>query len=62
MLEAAFAEGIHELPALVAALNEAGLQTPDGEAWTADNFPPAMQRLGDTAGSGSSGFGSSGAG
>ena len=62
VLEAAFAEGIHELPALVAALNEAGLQTPDGEAWTADNFPPAMQRLGDTAGSGSSGFGSSGAG
>ena len=62
VLEAAFAEGIHELPALVAALNEAGLQTPDGEAWTADNFPPAMQRLGDSAGSGSSSSGSSGAG
>ena len=61
-LEAAFAEGIHELPALVAALNEAGLQTPDGETWTADNFPPALQRLGDPAGSGSSSSGSSGAG
>ena len=61
-LEAAFAEGIHELPALADALNEAGLQAPDGEAWTADNFPPAMQRLGDPAGSGSSSSGSSGAG
>ena len=61
-LEAAFAKGIQELPALAEALNEAGLQTPDGEAWTADNFPPAMQRLGDSASSGSSGSGSSGAG
>ncbi len=51
-LEAAFAEGIHELPALAAALNDAGLRTPDGAAWTADNFPPAMQRLGDPAGAG----------
>ncbi len=56
-LEAAFAEGIHELPALAAALNDAGLRTPDGEAWTADNFPPAMQRLGDPAGPDPSGAG-----
>ena len=56
-LEAAFAEGIHELPALAAALNGAGLHTPDGEAWTADNFPPAMQRLGDPAGPDPSGAG-----
>ena len=48
-LEAAFAAGIHDLPALAAALNEAGLKTPDGEAWTEDNFPAAMQRLGDPA-------------
>ncbi len=50
-LEAAFAEGIHELPALAAALNGAGLQTPDGDAWTEANFPAAMQRLGNPAGS-----------
>ena len=59
-LEAAFAEGIHELPALAAALNDAGLHTPDGEAWTAANFPAAMQRLGDPAGSGPSGSDTSG--
>lgn len=49
-LEAAFAGGIHDLPALAAALNEAGLHTPDGETWTAANFPAAMQRLGDPSG------------
>lgn len=56
-LEAAFAAGIRALPDLVASLNEAGLQTPDGEAWTANNFPPVMQRLGNPAGSGPSGAG-----
>ena len=55
-LEAAFAAGIHDLPALAAALNEAGLATPDGEAWTEANFPAAMQRLGNPAGSGPSEF------
>ena len=59
-LEAAFAEGIHELPTLVAALNDAELHTPDGEIWTADNFPPAMQQLGDPPGSGPAGSGPSG--
>ena len=65
-LEAAFAAGIHDLPALAAALNEAGLKTPEGEAWTEGNFPAAMQRLGDPAQSGVSGpgagSGASGAG
>ncbi len=61
-LEAAFAAGIHDLPALAAALNEAGLMTPDGEAWTEANFPAAMQRLGDPAQSGMSGPGAAGAG
>ena len=56
-LEAAFAAGIHELPALAAALNEAGFKTPDGEAWTEANFPAAMQRLGDPAGPGAPGAG-----
>lgn len=56
-LEAAFAAGVHELPDLAAALNEAGLRTPDGEAWTEANFPAAMKRLGDPAGSGASGAG-----
>ena len=51
-LEAAFADGIHDLPALATALNEAGLQTPDGEAWTAANFPAALRRLGDPSGAG----------
>ena len=61
-LEAAFAAGIHDLPALAAALNEAGLATPDGEAWTEANFPAAMQRLGNPAGSGPSEFDSAGTG
>ncbi len=61
-LEAAFAAGIHDLPALAAALNEAGLKTPDGETWTEANFPAAMQRLGDPAQSGMSGSGAAGAG
>ena len=61
-LEAAFAAGIHDLPAVAAALNEAGLKTPDGEAWTEANFPAAMQRLGDPAQSGMSGSGAAGAG
>ncbi len=61
-LEAAFAAGIHDLPALAAALNEAGLKTPDGEAWTEANFPAAMQQLGDPAQPGTAGSGASGAG
>ncbi|MDE0150782.1 MAG: hypothetical protein OXM58_20690 [Rhodospirillaceae bacterium] len=61
-LEAAFAAGIHDLPAVAAALNEAGLKTPDGETWTEANFPAAMQRLGDPAQSGMSGSGAAGAG
>lgn len=61
-LEAAFAAGVHELSGLAAALNEAGLKTPAGEAWTANNFPAAMRRLGDPAQSGMSGSGTSGSG
>lgn len=36
----------HELPEIVAGLNEMGLQTPDGRPWTEASFTEEMQRLG----------------
>lgn len=45
-LEDMFSKGIHELADIVATLNEKGLKTPDGEAWTEQNFPPIMEQLG----------------
>ena len=44
-IEAAFARGIHDLPGLVAALNHAGIATPQGEPWTEQNFAPLMNAL-----------------
>lgn len=45
-LEEIFGQGLHDLPAIVAALNAQGLKTPDGEAWTEENFADSMERLG----------------
>lgn len=33
-IERAFAAGIHDLPGLVQALNDSGLASPSGQAWT----------------------------
>jgi len=44
-LEAAFEKGIHELPALVAALNETDVRTPAGESWTEARFESVMKQL-----------------
>jgi hypothetical protein len=45
-LERAFAQGIHELDALVAYLNTAGPSGPDGQPWTSTSFEQEMARLG----------------
>lgn len=45
-LEAAFADGVHELSALVARLNADGIKAPDGGAWTEAGFERAMKALG----------------
>ena len=45
-LRAIFADGISELPAIVARLNRAGLVTAAGGAWTEAAFVSEMARLG----------------
>ena len=45
-LEAAFAAGHLELPALVEALNRAGVAAPDGAPWTEERYRAEMRRLG----------------
>lgn len=47
-LEAAFARGIHDVPGLAAALNQAAIATPSGERWTEQNFPTVMRELAET--------------
>jgi len=42
-----FASGSHELPAIVAGLNNLGLNAPDGEPWDETRFRSEMRRLGD---------------
>ena len=44
-LEAAFSEGVTELPALVARLNAAGMRTPHGDLWTEHNLEPTLRSL-----------------
>lgn len=43
--ETVFGEGITDLDALIARLNELGVGTPDGEAWTSESFQAHMRRL-----------------
>ena len=45
-IERAYAAGIHDLPGLVAHLNEAGPAGPNGQPWTADSYCKEMARLG----------------
>ena len=45
-IEAAFADGAWDLPALIARLNADGLRAPDGTVWTEARFRVEMQRLG----------------
>ena len=44
-LEAAFAAGTSDIDALVARLNDDGLRTPEGEAWTVERFQAVIARL-----------------
>jgi len=45
-LQEIFAEGIYELPGIVAALNERGVRSASGMGWTEDSFAAEMARLG----------------
>ena len=45
-LEAIFAKGIDELPAVVRELNSAAVRDRDGNAWTEESFQAEMKRLG----------------
>lgn len=46
-LEAAFAGGVHDLAAVVEALNRTGPRPPAGGAWTEESFQREIARLGD---------------
>ena len=41
-----FAAEIYDLPGIVAKLNDKGLTTEDGAAWTEESFQSEMKRLG----------------
>jgi len=45
-IEAAFGQGHHELPALVAALNASRIRPQEGGAWTEEGFTALMRQLG----------------
>lgn len=45
-IERAFGQGIHDLEALVAFLNQSGPSAPNGQAWTAEIYQGEMARLG----------------
>lgn len=45
-IERAFAQGIHELQALVDHLNATGPSAPNGQPWTAESYQREMARLG----------------
>lgn len=45
-LEEIFGRGVHDLPDIVAALNDKGIKTPGGDVWTEENFPAKMEQLG----------------
>lgn len=44
-LEAVYARGVHELPAVVAALNSSGVRPADGTDWTEATFTAELARL-----------------
>jgi hypothetical protein len=45
-LEAAFRDGATELAQVIQRLNADGIRTPQGGAWTAENFAPILESLG----------------
>lgn len=45
-LEAAFRDGATELVQVVERLNADGIRTPQGGAWTLENFEPTLRALG----------------
>ncbi|RJL24419.1 recombinase-like helix-turn-helix domain-containing protein [Bailinhaonella thermotolerans] len=45
-LENVFRSGAHDLPGVVARLNETGVRPPDGADWTEASFTAEMARLG----------------
>ena len=49
-LEAAFGDGVTELPALIARLNADGIRTPEGSAWTEDRFRAVIAALAEGKG------------
>jgi hypothetical protein len=46
-IERAFAQGLHDLPSLVAHLNQTGPTAPNGLVWTPELFEKEMARLGE---------------
>lgn len=46
LIERAYANGVHDLPGLVEQLNDSGLVTPSGQAWTEDLYRKEMAVLG----------------
>lgn len=44
-IEEVFGSGRHDLPGLVAGLNELGIPAPDGATWDADMFLTVMESL-----------------
>ncbi|RRO19941.1 hypothetical protein EIL87_02880 [Saccharopolyspora rhizosphaerae] len=45
-LEAIYGRGVHDLPGIVAALNETGVRPADGADWTERSFTSELARLG----------------
>lgn len=45
-IERAYADGVHDLPGLCAALNASKIVPQNGGAWTPDLFEQEMKRLG----------------
>ena len=46
-IERAYAQGFHDLPAIVAYLNETGPNAENGQPWTETSFCAVMARLGN---------------
>jgi hypothetical protein len=46
VLEAAFAEGIHDLDALTARINASRVRPRDGQAWTPERLATTLHELG----------------
>lgn len=45
-LEGIYGSGVHDLPGVVAALQEATVSSPEGTPWTEESFVAAMRTFG----------------